>query len=328
MADHDARAENEKLIADSTARLRMLSFRLGRAAEPLSILPDSRLLEYCRNAVSIRKKAEATLAESGAFRSDYEERSAERAKAEKEEKGIRDAIKSLSVRLGAVLQEQCSFSLLDKDLFGEVYRLTEKDSVRKGMFSKFLSRNRDEDRFLSYASAVLSSSLDGHLQGRAADLVREIRELEEKDALMIGKITALSGYLDDNKDSFQRTVKQGITDCRKNLEKLTAEEEEKFVSYGYFLYENGSTWVSESTPSEILDILQSILEEHDRYNALIDRREMLQRKERVDGVRALISEEEEKIRILEAEKARIDDEIAGIREEIAKLRIRLDGLSG
>ena len=215
-----------------------------------------------------------------------------------------------------------------KDLFGEVYRLTEKDSVRKGMFSKFLSRNRDEDRFLSYASAVLSSSLDGHLQGRAADLVREIRELEEKDALMIGKITALSGYLDDNKDSFQRTVKQGITDCRKNLEKLTAEEEEKFVSYGYFLYENGSTWVSESTPSEILDILQSILEEHDRYNALIDRREMLQRKERVDGVRALISEEEEKIRILEAEKARIDDEIAGIREEIAKLRIRLDGLSG
>ena len=41
----------------------------------------------------------------------------------------------------------------------------------------------------------------------------------------------------------------------------------------------------------------------------------------------MIESEEKKIRILEAEKARIDDEIAGIKEEIDRLRLRLDSFS-
>ena len=122
-------------------------------------------------------------------------------------------------------------------------------------------------------------------------------------------------------------MKQGLADSRRNLANLRAEEEKKFISFGYYLYENGSEWVSEDTPPEILDALQALLTEHDRYNALLDKRKILKKKERVDGVKAMIESEEKKIRILEAEKARIESEIESINEEIARLRIRLDSFS-
>ena len=73
--------------------------------------------------------------------------------------------------------------------------------------------------------------------------------------------------------------------------------------------------------------MQALLTEHDRYNALLDKRKILKKKERVDGVKAMIESEEKKIRILEAEKARIESEIESINEEIARLRIRLDSFS-
>ena len=73
--------------------------------------------------------------------------------------------------------------------------------------------------------------------------------------------------------------------------------------------------------------MQALLTEHDRYNALLDKRKILKKKERVDGVKAMIESEEKKIRILEAEKARIESEIESINEEVARLRIRLDSFS-
>ena len=155
----------------------------------------------------------------------------------------------------------------------------------------------------------------------------EIQEMQRRDAELVGRITELSGYLNDNKQSFSTSVKQGLADSRRNLANLRAEEEKKFISFGYYLYENGSESVSEDTPPEILDALQALLTEHDRYNALLDKRKILKKKERVDGVKAMIESEEKKIRILEAEKARIESEIESINEEIARLRIRLDSFS-
>ena len=201
-------------------------------------------------------------------------------------------------------------------------------SLSRRSLRKFSSsRKSSDDRFLSYASRVLKENLDSRMQGGAKELLGEIREIQRKDAVLVGRITELSDYLDDNKQSYSMSVRQGLEDSRRNLAKLQAEEERKFVSFGSYLYENGSEWISESTPSSILDMLQALLLEHDRYSALIDKRKILRKKERADSVKAMIESEEKKIQILEAEKARIEEEIDGIKEEISRLRIRLDSFS-
>lgn len=327
MASLDLEAENEKMIESSTARLRSLSYSLGVAAETLAVEEGTKLIEDCRTAVSLRQKAEEELAEVKAFIADYEARKAEKTAVEREEKALQSSIRLLSIRLGAVLYEQCSFSLLDKDCFSAIYNdISSSTEGRKSFLSRF-ARKSSDDRFLSYASRVLAENLDSRMQGGAKELLEEIREMQRKDAVLVGRITELSGYLDDNKQSYSMSVRQGLDDSRRNLAKLQADEERKFVSFGSYLYENGSEWISESTPSSILDMLQALLSEHDRYSALIDRRMVLRKKERADSVRAMIESEEKKIRILEAEKARIDDEIAGIKEEIDRLRLRLDSFS-
>lgn len=327
MASMDLEAENERMIEASTMKLKSLSYSLGVSAEALSIGSGSRLLEDCRTAVSLREKAEEELEEVKSFIAGYEEKTAMKNAAEREEKDVRNEMRSLSIRLGAALYEQCSFSLLDKDRFRRIYEdITKEGEAKKGFFSRFTRRSRD-DRFLSYAESALRDGAWAGIQGSAEELVAEIQEMQRRDAELVGRITELSGYLNDNKQSFSTSVKQGLADSRRNLANLRAEEEKKFVSFGYYLYENGSEWVSEDTPPEILDALQALLAEHDRYNALLDKRKVLKKKERVDGVKAMIESEEKKIRILEAEKARIESEIESINEEIARLRLRLDSFS-
>ena len=327
MASMDLEAENERMIEASTMKLKSLSYSLGVSAEALSIGPGSRLLEDCRTAVSLREKAEEELEEVKSFIAGYEEKTAMKNAAEREEKDVRNEMRSLSIRLGAALYEQCSFSLLDKDRFRQIYEdITKEGEAKKGFFSRFTRRSRD-DRFLSYAESALRDGAWAGIQGSAEELVAEIQEMQRRDAELVGRITELSGYLNDNKQSFSTSVKQGLADSRRNLANLRAEEEKKFISFGYYLYENGSEWVSEDTPPEILDALQALLTEHDRYNALLDKRKILKKKERVDGVKAMIESEEKKIRILEAEKARIESEIESINEEVARLRIRLDSFS-
>ena len=327
MAALDLEAENERMIEASTMRLKSLSYSLGVAAESLSIGDGTRLISDCRTAISLRETAEEELEEVKAFISDYEARKAERSAAEREEKGLQESMRLLAIRLGAVLYEQCSFSILDKSDFSAIYDDIDRNAeARKGFLSRFIRKNEDE-RFFSYAADAMSRNLDGSMQGGAKELLAEIRQMQKKDSQLIGKITELSSYLEDNKQSYSMSVKQGLDDSRRNLMKLQADEEKKFVSLGSYLYENGSEWISESTPSSILDMLQALLLEHDRYSALIDKRKILRKKERADSVKAMIESEEKKIQILEAEKARIEEEIDGIKEEISRLRIRLDSFS-
>ena len=243
MASMDLEAENERMIEASTMKLKSLSYSLGVSAEALSIGSGSRLLEDCRTTVSLREKAEEELEEVKSFMLEevksfiagYEEKTAMKNAAEREEKDVRNEMRSLSIRLGAALYEQCSFSLLDKDRFRQIYEdIVKEGEAKKGFFSRFTRRSRD-DRFLSYAESALRDGAWAGIQGSAEELVAEIQEMQRRDAELVGRITELSGYLNDNKQSFSTSVKQGLADSRRNLANLRAEEEKKFISFGYYL---------------------------------------------------------------------------------------------
>ena len=165
------------MIEASTARLRSLSYSLGVAAETLAVEEGTKLIEDCRTAVSLRQKAEEELAEVKAFIADYEARKAEKTAVEREEKALQSSIRLLSIRLGAVLYEQCSFSLLDKDCFSAIYNdISSSTEVRKSFLSRF-ARKSSDDRFLSYASRVLAENLDSRMQGGAKELLEEIERM-------------------------------------------------------------------------------------------------------------------------------------------------------
>ena len=170
MASMDLEAENERMIEASTMKLKSLSYSLGVSAEALSIGSGSRLLEDCRTAVSLREKAEEELEEVKSFIASYEEKTAMKNAAEREEKDVRNEMRSLSIRLGAALYEQCSFSLLDKDRFRQIYEdITKEGEAKKGFFSRFTRRSRD-DRFLSYAESALRDGAWAGIQGSAEEL--------------------------------------------------------------------------------------------------------------------------------------------------------------
>ena len=88
MASMDLEAENERMIEASTMKLKSLSYSLGVSAEALSIGSGSRLLEDCRTAVSLREKAEEELEEVKSFIASYEEKTAMKNAAEREEKDV------------------------------------------------------------------------------------------------------------------------------------------------------------------------------------------------------------------------------------------------
>ena len=98
------------------------------------------------------------------------------------------------------------------------------------------------------------------------------------------------------------------------------------INYGNYLYDRGGSWIGETTPSEILDILQKIIEIQNEYRELNERKQRLQKEAKADDYKALIEEEKEKIKILLGEREKIDMQIEDIEKEIKRLESLVDRL--
>ena len=82
----------------------------------------------------------------------------------------------------------------------------------------------------------------------------------------------------------------------------------------------------QTTPSEILDILQKIIEIQNEYRELNERKQRLQQEAKADDYKALIEEEKEKIKILLGEREKIDMQIEDIEKKIKRLESLVDRL--
>ena len=329
--------EKERTIRE---KIRNAEMRLGATAikykEMLGLHVGGRLLEAALEASSFVCEAEAADRNTKIFLEEFRKDQSDLEDKLNDEKAREAELRRLSIRLGAMIYEQCSFSLLDKEAYRVVYddveedRKLEKDS--SGTFlSKILGSGKarmrkmgEEGRFISYSEIAVKSGspVDGE---NAVSMLNMIVSLQEKKVQEEKEIDALQKKIADSREK-ARTAEKGIPGSDDNIRKLRKNEEEAVVSYGSYLYDKGAEWVDKDTPSDILDLLEELLHLHGEHDEVLSEKERLDREAKADDYRAMIESEEGKIMVLEKEKERIDREIAEIKKEIEVLRMRIERL--
>ena len=338
MSYEDEKEEIEKEIEEESESFRHLSASLGSLMFSSSVLKEeSGALRAALSDIRKRKDEEnRNLLIMKETVSSYEERKERKDALDREiESGVEE-IRALSIRLGAAIYEQCSFSIPDKAIFACAYKDLEEENKLSSQSSPFLRiinhgkaairRIGRDSRYSAYADAAISS--DTPLEGNALSLRNEIIEKGKKLEEMKGERNALLSSLESDSDSYKEMVHSSIAAATAEIEKLEEEELDASSRLGSFFFDNGERWIDENTAPEALDSVENLLASSKRLDELKREKERIERDAKRDEYLALIESEEAKIRVLEEDKARLDAEIDGIRGEIERLKREIDKLGG
>lgn len=340
MAYDDEKEEIEREIIKESEDFRLFSSELGRIMFSSPVLREE--TESLRTRLDDirkrRKEEEKKLSIMKETVSSYEERKARKEALEGLIEKSKAESKELSVRLGAAIYEQCSFSIPDKTVFAAVYSdLAEDNRLEESSSSPFmrilnhgkaaLRKMGRDSRYASYASIALSSS-SAELEGNAFALKGQIEDIKKEEAEMTAERDALLASLESDSDSYREMVRTSIAESTSVIEKLGKSEEEAEAEIGRFFFDRGGDWIDETTPQEALDSVEKMLLSANRTEELRKNLDKLERSAKRDEYNALIESEEGKIKVLEEDKARLDAEIEEMKAEIARLRREIDKLGG
>ena len=336
--------ETEEKIEDTTEVLRSYFHDLGEAIyKDQSVLPAPMgvsLLEEVKKAENDMNQAFASREDDKEFITQFDEIKERKTIVDDEMENLREKERNLRLRIGALIYEQCSLGLLDRDRFSSVYadsdeekKLSEK-AEGKSIISRLSSRSAlsrlkrsDNSRYLDYSSLVDDEenavSLSG---GNAVTLMKNLEEIKEKRAILFQEKEDKGYYLSQNISRRRLLEKGGVEKDDEKVEDSQVAYKEALINYGNYLYDRGGSWIGETTPSEILDILQKIIEIQNEYRELNERKQRLQQEAKADDYKALIEEEKEKIKILLGEREKIDMQIEYIEKEIKRLESLVDRL--
>ena len=326
--------------ADIRERIRNACLSLGikaaREHEMLGFSVGGSLLDAALKATDDRRAAE----ENGraihsfleSFHADEETLSA----ALEEARNAEAVIRRLSIRLGALIYEQCSFSLLDKEQYRIVYDDVEADrqlEARDGasIFSRLLGSGKarvrkmgEESRFISYAGIALASGTPPAGE-RSESLFGELQEAISRKKAAEHEADSVSERIEIAKEK-ARDAERDLAAADGRVRSASSAEEKALADYGSFLYDKGSSWIDKDTPSDILDSLEELLSLHGEYDRVLAEKARLEREAKADDLRAMIESEEGKIMVLEKEKERIDREIEELKSNIEAMRMRIGRL--
>ena len=336
--------ETEEKIEDTTEVLRSYFHDLGEAIyKDQSVLPAPMgvsLLEEVKKAENDMNQAFASREDDKEFITQFDEIKERKTVVDDEMERLREEERDLRLRIGALIYEQCSLGLLDRDRFSSVYadsdeekKLSER-AEGKSFISRLSSRSAlsrlkrsDNSRYLDYSSLVDDEenavSLSG---GNAVTLVNKLEDIKEKRANLFQEKEDKDYYLSQNISRRRLLEKGGVEKDDEKVEDSQVAYKEALINYGNYLYDRGGSWIGETTPSEILDILQKIIEIQNEYRELNERKQRLQQEAKADDYKALIEEEKEKIKILLGEREKIDMQIEDIEKEIKRLESLVDRL--
>ena len=336
--------ETEEKIEDTTEVLRSYFHDLGEAVyKDQSVLPEPMgvsLLEEVKKAENEMNQAFLDREEDKKFVAEFDEIKERKTVVDDEMERLREEERDIRLRIGALIYEQCSLGLLDRDRFSSVYadsdeekKLSER-AEGKSFISRLSSRSAlsrlkrsDNSRYLDYSSLVDDEenavSLSG---GNAVTLVNKLEEIKEKRANLFQEKEDKDYYLSQNISRRRLLEKGGVEKDDERVEDSQVAYKEALINYGNYLYDRGGSWIGETTPSEILDILQKIIEIQNEYRELNERKQRLQKEAKADDYKALIEEEKEKIKILLGEREKIDMQIEDIEKEIKRLESLVDRL--
>ena len=329
--------EKEESIRES---IRDAELQLGmgavRVREALGLRVGGKLLEAALDAsAAVASAAEA--AENGRALLDERRRLEDELEHLMREASSEDGEKRrLSIRLGAMIYEQCSFSLLDKEQYRIVYDDVEADrqlEVRDGasIFSRLLGSGKarvrkmgEESRFISYAGIALASGTPPAGE-RSESLFSELQEAVSRKKAAEHEADSISERIEAAREK-ARDSERDLAAADGRVRSASSAEEKALVDYGSFLYDKGSSWIDKDTPSDILDSLEELLSLHGEYDKVLAEKARLEREAKADDLRAMIESEEGKIMVLEKEKERIDREIEELRSNIEAMRMRIGRL--
>ena len=336
--------ETEQQIEETTELLRSCFHDLGAMVyDKPSILPGEMgvsLLGEIRKAQDEKARADGKRAEDLAFVKEYDSKRERKLLLDEEVENIREREKDVRLRLGALIYEQCSLGLLDRDKFSSVYadadeeKLLSEKAEGKSLFSRLASRSAlsrlkkcDSSRYLDYSSLADSEENAVAISGiNAKALVEELETIKAEKEKKEEEREELSVFISENVSKRRGLEKGGLEENEDSVNDSQVSLRECLINYGNYLYDRGGSWIGEDTPPEVLDILQKIIDVQNEYKTLNERKNQLKAEAKADDYKALIEEEKERIRILEGEREKIALQIEDIKKEIARLESLVDRL--
>ncbi len=232
---------------------------------------------------------------------------------------------AIRLSLGAIAFEQAGWKEADSKLkelikpyIERFTSLSEQVEEKKGFFrfiaeSKFRRLKKHQDREFSAIMDILEKedSLSLLTGDRASALLREYKQLSSSIEEGHRKLKAFAADTEDSA-AFSDNELSRIDDELKLLEE---EYEEAFISYGFYLFENGAKWITANTAESELDLISEMLEcqnQLDFQNKLI---QMKKDQIAIDDFNAIIENNYKTISALRSEIERIERQIADVDEE-------------
>lgn len=286
------------------------------------------------------EEAEAEYKKLSAFHEEYIQKSERHDVLEKAIEACQEKVECEKIKLGAIIYEQCSLSLLDNAIFSNIYKdvQNEQNHLKRqnagGFWNVFSSKaglkkvkSSQDRRYLKYADEVIDRKLSSSLKSEGATAVlnsidSDLNELKAMNA----ECAEIKNFLDLHAEEHRKLEKSELEEAGEYREKMAEEYYDAIVVYGNYLYEKASSWIGENTPTEVLDLIEKILESQANYSKFNATRERLRKEAKVADYQALIKQERTKIMILEKEKEKIDNQIARHETEIRKLEMMIDRL--
>ncbi len=332
----------DNLIDEKQNMIREQFFHLGERMykSKANIGVGKKLFEECIAYETRKSEAEEKYKALVSLYEEYEEK---RKSAEEEKVNLDNLFadeRELKIRLGAIIYERSSLSLLDRDSFPYAYSDVDKDIE---LHKKLESRNPIErlsaqnniqkfqkninDYYISYADKAIDADNLELIGGNNAPMViEELQALLSKKSDIEKRIEDLEFFLEVNRQEVNRLRKGGLEEAENYKNDIQNSYHESLISYGNYLFDRGGVWIGEDTSSDVLDIIEEILKLQNEYSRLNEEKQTLQKQAKVNDYRLLIENERAKISILEREKEKIDEEIAQIENEINKLNSLIEKL--
>ena len=214
-------------------------------------------------------------------------------------------------------------------------RIRIKRRIRKVVFGTASRPRLSVFRSNKQISAQLIDDNAGKTLVSASSLCKEISEkkvtkTEQAQLLgaMIAEKKAIETSIESDSESYRDLVRKKISETEESIRDLDDAEKAGEEELGRLLFSTGGDWIGEDTPHDILDIIEQMLGIMQRLDELRYKHGCLERNAKRDEYLAMIESEAGKIKVLEDDKARIEQEIEDIRLEIARLQREADKLAG
>lgn len=329
--------EIEDRIEETTEELRNQFFNLGIIIFHNPEIVDSSmgvsLFKTAKESLERVNEAQKKEEDDRLFIDEFEEKREKKIVLDGILESLREEEREVRMKLGALIYEQCSLSILPREKFSSVYAIVDEERTlsdkaqSKSFWSRFTSsgalnrlKRSDTTRYLDYSSFADNPETATVISGeKAQSLIDELCSIKNKREQTQSEEELLEGWLTESVSRRRNLEKGELEEDKNRLSESKSDFDECIINYGNYLYDRATNWINENTPSNVLDSLQAIVEKQNSYSELIKRQEQLRKEAKADDYKAIIEEEREKIRILESEKAKIDLQIAEINKEIERL---------